>query len=272
MPCSPPPTTRTISYDFDLVCSAYSGCGSPKRPPWTSPTSAKSTRIGCYGSSARATRSCLCPCPRPSAPRGRPRHRRPQRRADPAEPVRPPHGAARRDAPAASPPGRRRRADRPHAPLHAQTYLRHHDAGCRRSRSSTREIGLDRSVRCHAGVCIDIESDTGTRSRWSTPGRSLARSDCSVTICERVIVRHAIRGHQQMRPHDVSHQWSTCDSDGITLAHKAGLGTAAPCRHHAGRPHFAKARPAQCRQPQPCVRRGSGTRQRQPPSDCRWCR
>ena len=79
-----------------------------------------------------------------------------------------------------------------------------------------------------------IESDTGTRSRWSSPGRSLARSDCSVTICERVIVRHAIRGQQQMRPHDVSHQWSTCDSDGITLAHKAGLGTAAPCRHHAG--------------------------------------
>jgi hypothetical protein len=36
-----------------------------KRPPWTSPTAAKSTGIGCYGSSARATRSCLCPCPRP---------------------------------------------------------------------------------------------------------------------------------------------------------------------------------------------------------------
>jgi integrase/recombinase XerD len=33
-------------YDFALVCSAYSGCGSPKRPPWTSPTSAKSTDLG----------------------------------------------------------------------------------------------------------------------------------------------------------------------------------------------------------------------------------
>jgi hypothetical protein len=62
-PCSPPPGNhRTRATSRWWPCSDCSACGSSKPPARTSPTSARSTVIGCCACAARAPRSSWSRC------------------------------------------------------------------------------------------------------------------------------------------------------------------------------------------------------------------